>query len=137
MAIETTTPQGEIQTREKQAAPREGTRPGPVFRPNVDIVERPEEFIVTADLPGVDEHHVDVRLEHGVLSIEARLAIEPDPGWTSLHAEYRLGGYQRQFALNEGIDASGIGASMRDGVLELRLPKTARHRVRRIDVRGT
>jgi HSP20 family molecular chaperone IbpA len=136
MAIESTTAQGEIQAREKQATPREGTRPGPTFQPRVDIVESPGEFIVTADLPGVDEQHVDVRLEQGVLSIDGTLAVQPDPDWTPLYGEYRLGGYHREFALSEEIDASGIRASMRDGVLELRLPKTERHRVRRIDVRG-
>ena len=56
-------PTREIETREKQEVEREQTRPGLVFRPDVDIVERADEFLVTADLPGVDEQHVDVRLE--------------------------------------------------------------------------
>ncbi len=134
MSIETTSQQGDLQTREKAEVQREGTRPGPLFRPDVDIVERAEEFVVTADLPGVDQEHVDVRLENGVLSISGRLAVGLEPGWTPRYREYRTGGYQRQFSLSDGIDTEGIRASMRDGVLELRLPKSERQRRRRIDV---
>lgn len=129
-------PTGELQTREKQSLEREGTRPGPVFRPDIDIVEHSDAFLVVADLPGVDDGHVDVRLEDGVLSIEARQAFELDPGWTQLHEEYRVGGYRRQFHLSEGIDANRIEARMREGVLELRLPKTERHQPRQIAVQA-
>jgi HSP20 family molecular chaperone IbpA len=126
----------DIETREKQVVAREGTRPGPRFQPDVDIVERSGEFVVTADLPGVDERHVNVRLENGVLSIDGSLAVEPDPAWTPRHVEYRIGGYHREFTVSEAIDAARIQASMRDGVLELRLPKTERHRPRQIEVRA-
>lgn len=135
MTTESTT-QTELQTSARQALEREGTRPGLTFRPNVDIVERPDEFLVTADLPGVDEGHVDVRLEKGVLSIDAALATEPDPTWTAVYGEYRVGGYHREFALTDAIDTAGIRASMRDGVLELHLPKTERHRPKQITVQA-
>lgn len=126
----------EIQTREKQTVAREGTRPGLVFRPDIDIVEGPEEFLVFADLPGVDEEHVDVRLENGVLSIDGTLAVEPDVDWTGLHTEYRFGNYHREFNLSEAIETDGIEATMCDGVLELHLPKSDRHRPRQIEVRA-
>lgn len=136
MSTEETTGRSELQTREKQALEREGTRPGLIFRPDVDIVERRDEFLVTADLPGVDESHVDVKLEEGVLSIDASLAVEPDPSWTPVYAEYRMGGYHREFRLAETIDPEKIQAKMRDGVLELHLPKTDRHRPRQIAVQS-
>ena len=135
MATETTTQQGEAgQPRARQALEREGTRPGPVFRPDVDIVETRDAFLVSADLPGADERQVDVRLERGVLSIDAVLAVEPDPSWRPIYREYRSGGYHREFSLTDAIDAGGIQASLRDGVLEIRLPKTERHRPRQIAV---
>ena len=126
----------DLQTREKQALEREGIRPGLVFRPDVDIVERPEEFLVTADFPGVDEDHIDVKLEEGVLSIDATQAAEVDSSWTPLYAEYGLGGYHREFTLSEAIDTEAIRAKMRDGVLELHLPKSQRHRPRQIEVQS-
>ena len=132
MAKETTS---DLQTQEKQALDREGTRPGLVFRPDVDIVERPGEFLVTADVPGADEQNIDVRLEEGVLSIDATQATEVDATWTPIHAEYRVGGYHREFTLSEAIDGESIQAEMRDGVLELRLPKSDKHRPRQIAVK--
>jgi HSP20 family molecular chaperone IbpA len=136
MARQETTQSGaELQTREKQAVAREGTRPGPVFQPDVDILERKDEFVVFADLPGVDERHVDVRLERGVLAIDASLALQPEPSWTPLHAEYRVGGYHREFQLSEAVDTERIEAKMQEGVLELHLPKRDRHRTRQIEVR--
>jgi HSP20 family molecular chaperone IbpA len=135
MANEITTRQGpEMQARDKRAVEREGTRPGPIFRPDVDIVEQKDAFVVVADLPGADERHVDVRLENGLLSIQAALASEPEGSWTPIYAEYRLGGYQREFSLSEAIDADAIEARISDGVLQVRLPKTSRHQPRRIAV---
>ncbi len=124
----------EIETREKQTLGRETTREGPSFRPDVDIVERKDAYLLTADMPGVDENHVQVRLEDGVLSIDATLAVEPDPGWTPVHREYRMGGFHREFTLSERIDAEKISARMRDGVLELELPKAEAVRPRQIPI---
>ena len=126
----------ELETRAKRAAEPEGTRPGPVFRPDVDVVETSSEFVVTADLPGVDESGVRVHLERGVLSLDADLASRPEPTWTPLLVEYRLGGFHREFRLSDTIDAGRISATLRDGVLELHLPKAEPHRPRAIPVQG-
>jgi HSP20 family molecular chaperone IbpA len=129
-------PTREIETREKQEVEREQTRPGIVFRPDVDIVERSGGFLVVADLPGVDDQHVDVRLENGTLAIRADLAVEPEPEWQPVYDEYRMGSYYREFALSDRINVEGIEASMKDGVLELHLPKVEQHRPRSIEVKA-
>ena len=129
-------PTREIETREKQEVEREQTRPGIVFRPDVDIVERAGEFQVTADLPGVDEEHVDVRLESGILAIRADLAVEPESEWRPIYGEYRVGSFYREFALSDQIDVNKIEASMKDGVLDLHLPKVEKHRPRSIEVKA-
>jgi len=134
--VERENPGQELQTREKQTVEREGTRPGVVFSPDVDIIERGDEFLVTADLPGVDEKHVDIRLDRGILTIDAHLAWNPEPAWTPVHTEYRLGNYHREFRVSEEIDGAKISAHMRDGVLELHLPKAERHRPRQIAVQA-
>jgi HSP20 family molecular chaperone IbpA len=123
-----------IETRGKQAVEREGTRPGWVFRPDVDIVEYAEGFVVSADLPGVDESGVAVELKDGVLTIDANLSVLPDSGWRPVYSEYRLGGYRRAFDLGDGIDAGSIRAEMRDGVLTLHLPKPEQRKPRLIPV---
>jgi HSP20 family protein len=136
MAKEKTT-SSDLKLRAKQELQQEGTRPGLVFRPEVDILERADTYLIYADLPGVDEKHVQIRLENGVLSLDAELATAPDPAWGDpIHAEYRLGSFHREFRLSDEIDPAGVNASMRGGVLELRLPKTERHQPRQITVRG-
>lgn len=129
-----TTGTREMEARGKQAVEREGTRPGWVFRPDVDIVERQDEYVVTADVPGVDESGVSIEFKEGVLSIDGTLGVHPDPSWRLVHGEYRMGSYHRSFALSEDIDVDRIAARISDGVLELRLPKAERHQPRRIEV---
>ena len=136
MANEMTTTGSELEAREKQALEGEGTRPGTIFRPDVDILERRDAYLIYADLPGVDDQHVRVNLEKGVLSLDGDLATAPDEAWNPIHAEYRIGSYHREFRLSEEIDVSRVSASMRDGVLELHLPKTEQHQPRRIEVRA-
>jgi HSP20 family molecular chaperone IbpA len=136
MAKEMTTTGSELEAREKQALQGEGTRPGMVFRPDVDILEREDAYLIYADLPGVDEQHVQVNLEKGVLSLDGELATAPEEAWNPIHAEYHIGSYHREFRLSDEIDASRVSASMRDGVLELRLPKTEQHQPRQIEVRA-
>jgi len=125
-----------LQAREKQELPQEGTRPGPVFRPDVDILENEDAYVIYADLPGVDEKTVDVRLEQGTIALDAQLATLPETGWHPLHAEYRVGSYHREFRISDGIDSSGVSAKMNNGVLELRLPKIEEHRPRVIPIQA-
>jgi HSP20 family protein len=126
----------ELELRAKQPLQREATRPGPLFRPDADILERSDAYVIYADLPGADEKTVQVRLERGQLLLDAELATQPDPSWSPLHAEYRVGAWHREFLISDDIDADGVSASMRDGVLELVLPKSQASRRRTIEVRS-
>jgi len=135
MTTETTT-QAVARPGEKQVLEREHTRPGFVFRPDVDIVEQKDAFLVSADLPGVDERAIEVRLENGLLSIDASPGEAQDAAWTPLYAEYRTGGYHREFALSDAIDVNAIEAKLVDGVLRLRLPKRHEARPRQIAVQA-
>ena len=123
-----------LEARSKQEVQEEGTRPGPVFRPDIDILERPDAYTIFADLPGVDDRSVNVRLDQGTLVLDAQLATQPEPGWTPIHSEYRLGSYHREFRISDDIDVGGVSAKMRHGVLELHLPKSAEHQPRAIAV---
>jgi HSP20 family molecular chaperone IbpA len=125
-----------LQRRQKQELQRESTRPGPVFRPDIDILERPDGYVIYADLPGVDEKSVDVRFDRGTLTLDARLATFPEARWEPLYTEYRLGTFHREFQVSDDIDPSKVSAKMHSGVLELLLPKSADHQPRAIPVRA-
>lgn len=114
----------------------ERTRSGTCYRPNVDILERAEELVVLADIPGASADDVDVNFEDGTLSIYAR--VEPrQPAETEyLVREYGVGDYYRTFRVSEAIDASKIAAEFADGVLTLHLPKAEAAKPRKIAVKS-
>jgi HSP20 family protein len=103
--------------------------------PPVDIFEENQGLVVVADLPGVEPGNVDVRVDRGVLTIQARanhlVASQPQ------YREYQLSGFFRQFQLPEEIDAAQIAAELKNGVLTLHLPRAERHQPRRIQVRAS
>lgn len=123
---------------EKPATPAgpEQIREGPHYHPDCDILERPDELIVRADMPGTGPERVDVRLENGVLTLAARIKDRHRDGGDPLHQEYGVGDYFRAFAVDENLDAGRISAEYADGVLTVRLPKSEAARPRRIEVRG-
>jgi HSP20 family protein len=129
------TPQ-EMTAKEKQElSGQEKTRPGRHFQPDVDICEFPDHLEIWADMPGVSDKDAHVMLENGVLTIEGAVSTGLYEGLSPLYTEYNVGNYFRQFALHESIDASNIRATMRNGVLELVLPKVEAAKPRKIEVR--
>jgi len=128
----------EIATKEKQelAKPQEQTRPGRYFVPDVNIYEFDESLKLWADMPGVKEQDVNVTLKDGVLTIVGQVATDMYAGLRPMYTEYNVGNYHREFSLNENIDESKIRATLRNGVLELELPKKEKARPRQIEVRS-
>ncbi len=106
------------------------------FRPDVDVVERPEAFIVTADLPGASGEKIAIDFENGALTVTARVEPRQRPGSRVLLSEYGVGDYQRVFRIGEAIDHTGIEAAFDNGVLRITLPKapTARQRTIKVNV---
>ena len=103
----------------------------------VDVEEDDQQFSVVADLPGVRKENVEIQMEKNTLSITAtskRTASESN-GKTARMRERFVGEYTRRFALPEGIDAQGINAEMKDGVLTVLLPKTPEAAAQRITVK--
>jgi HSP20 family protein len=128
----------EIATKEKQqlAKPQEQTRPGRYYVPDVNIYEFDESLKLWADMPGVKEKDVNVTLKDGVLTIVGQVATDMYAGLRPMYTEYNVGNYHREFVLNEDIDESKIRATLRNGVLEVELPKKEKARPRQIEVRS-
>lgn len=113
----------------------ERTRPGRAYVPDVDIYEDEGALYLLADLPGVEQEKVTVELNEDVLSLEAEPSIKEYEGLTPLYTEYNVGRFLRRFKLPAGqFDRDRITARMRDGVLEIELPKAQAAKPRRIQV---
>lgn len=118
------------------AQPQSATR-RKTYTPPVDVIETLTEFQVRADVPGATADQVDITLEDGTLTLRAGVTdrYESVPGFIS--REYGVGPYERSFRVGEGIDADAIAAELVNGILTVRLPKSAEARPRRIAVRGS
>jgi len=120
----------------EEVSAAEHTRSGTCYRPNVDILERAEELVVLADMPGASADDVDVNFEDGNLSIYAKVKARQAAETEYLVHEYGVGDYYRTFRVSEAIDASQIAAEFADGVLTLHLPKAEAAKPRKIAVKS-
>lgn len=128
---------GSLERAEAQPVTREEpTRNGGLcFRPNVDIVETPDELIVFADVPGVAKDDVDIQFENGTLTLWGRVRPRQSEGTSFVLREYGVGDFHRSFRVSEQIDAGRITAKLNGGVLTLHLPKAEAARPRKISVK--
>ena len=113
----------------------ESTRGGQIYRPDCDILEKEQELLVLADVPGVKGSEIDVKFEEGVLTIHAPIEARQPEDQAYVLREYGVGDYHRTFQVSESIDASKITADCAYGVLMLHLPKAEAAKPRKIAVK--
>jgi HSP20 family molecular chaperone IbpA len=118
---------------DKQVATR--AQPAPAMIPNVDVVEDDAGITITADLPGVPKDKLSLRIEGETLQIEGEIVSDAPEGMEAIYAEVRVPRYRRAFTLSRELDTEKINASLKDGVLELRIPKAEHAQSRRIEVK--
>ena len=103
--------------------------------PAVDIREEDKQFILRADIPGVDPKDIEVTMEKGVLTLRGVRHAESE---AHDHANRRVervsGGFYRRFNLPDTADSDRITAKSRLGVLEVKIPKHAEIQPKKIDI---
>ncbi len=93
--------------------------------PAVDIAEKDKAYEVTAELPGMDENNIEVKVASGMLTIKGEKKEEKEEKKKDYyHSERRYGSFERRFQIPEGVDTSKIEASFKKGVLTVMLPKS-------------
>ena len=94
--------------------------------PAVDVAEKEKAYEITAELPGIDQSHVDVKLVNGVLTIKGEKRQETEEKKKNYYmSERRYGSFERSFQVPDGVDQDKIEASFNKGVLTVTLPKNA------------
>lgn len=97
-----------------------------VTSPAVDVVEKEKAYEVTAELPGLDEKNIEVKVANGTLCIKGEKKEEKEEKQKDYYlSERRFGSFERRFQIPEGVDGDKIEASFAKGVLTVTLPKTA------------
>jgi HSP20 family molecular chaperone IbpA len=105
--------------------------------PRVDVQEKADAYHLEAELPGLTEKDFTVNVEHNLLTIaseQERTDEREENGYVI--RERRSGTFRRSFALPQDVDADHIGATFKDGLLTLTVPKSAQAKARQIAVKS-
>ena len=95
-----------------------------VVTPSIDVRETETEFVVEAELPGMDEKDVSVTLNNGVLTLKGEKKSEREEKQDDYHLmERSYGSFQRSFRLADAVDPDKVKASFDKGVLKVSMPK--------------
>lgn len=107
------------------------------WAPSVDIEEEDGNYLIKADLPGVDKKDIEVKMEGGVLSIRGEKHTEKETGKGSKrHRTERFhGSFARSFTLPDAVKPDQVNAVYKDGVLSLTIPKAEEARAKSIDIK--
>ena len=94
--------------------------------PAVDVAEREKQYEITAELPGLDENNIEVKVANGTLTIKGEKREEKEDKKKDYYlSERRYGSFRRSFSVPDGVDTDKIEANFKKGVLTVILPKSA------------
>lgn len=96
------------------------------WTPVGDVYETGESLVVSLELPGVEQSHIDVRIDQDDLVVEGERTMQREAAGERFHrVERSYGKFSRRFRLPSSVDRGGIQAVLRDGLLRVTLPKQA------------
>jgi HSP20 family protein len=122
--------------RNGRPALRDGASGAMAWAPPVDICERKDAYLVTAEIPGVSAGDVEVSFGEGLLTIQGERHRAKEASAEQVHrSERHQGRFRRSITLPSNVEPDKIEASAQDGVLEVLVPKSRETRGRRIQVR--
>ena len=105
--------------------------------PAMDLTEADDHFVLRADLPGLGEDDVSIEIQDSTLTISGERKAEHEErqrGW--YRVERSFGRFSRSLTLPEGVDADAVEAHFDKGVLEVRIPKPAERKPRRVAIKA-
>jgi HSP20 family protein len=116
---------------------RSSSTGGDNWRPAVDILEKNGDLVLRAEVPGIDEKAIDLKLEGKVLTIKGEKMPEPEVnGFTYHRSESYYGTFTRSFTLPDSADSDRIKADFKNGILTITIPQKAEAKVRSIAIGG-
>ncbi|MBZ5495326.1 MAG: Hsp20/alpha crystallin family protein [Acidobacteriia bacterium] len=111
------------------------TRPSERWLPAVDILEKEGNLILRAEVPGVNEKDIDLKLEGNVLILKGEKKLENEEERNNYHRmESFYGSFTRSFTLPDSVDRDHIKADYKNGILVITIPQKPEVRPREIPV---
>lgn len=109
-----------------------------VFRPDLDVTESNDAFVINVDLPGVAEEDIEVQVTGNRLTVSGRReAEETREGDRYVAIERAYGAFTRSFVLPDSADVDHVEAQLRNGVLEIKVPKRGEMKGRKVSIQGS
>lgn len=94
------------------------------WAPTADIYDTKDDYVVKLEIPGLSKEEVKIEVENDTLAVSGERKREDEVKEEEFHrVERNSGKFYRAFVLPQDVDAKKINASMKDGILELRVPK--------------
>ena len=106
----------------------------PRAKPATDIVETDDGFYIYMDIPGVSKETLIIDLNEDEIKVSGKTAYPAPDGEKLVHVEFGNGEYYRGFTLSHIVDKARIKANVKNGVLELHLPKAEKAEPRKIEI---
>jgi HSP20 family molecular chaperone IbpA len=88
------------------------------------------------DMPGVKKEDLAIDLQDNEVTVHGKSAYEPKEAGKRLHSEFDTAEYTRTFTLSDVVDRARIKAVLRDGVLDLHLPKAEETKPKKIEIKA-
>jgi HSP20 family protein len=105
------------------------------WAPAVDIYEDENELVLTAEVPGIEEKDIEIKLEDNTLSIHGERKMEKETKEENYHRlERAYGSFFRSFTLPNYIDQEKINAQHENGVLKITMPKRPELKTRKVKI---
>jgi HSP20 family protein len=105
------------------------------WAPSVDIYETETELVLTAEVPGIDEKDIEIRIEDNTLIIKGERKLEKEAKEENYHRiERSYGSFQRSFSLPAYVDHEKVQAEHQDGVLKITMPKRVEVKPRKVKI---
>ena len=100
----------------------------------LDVKDSNEAYVISAVLPGVSADDLNIQITNNTLTIQGEVKVERDDQATYLLRERTTGRFMRSLQLPETVDSAKVEASLKDGILNLRVPKAEEARPKTIKV---
>lgn len=105
------------------------------FVPSIDVSETDDQFLISAELPGMNKEDINISLENGRLSISGERSFEKEDKGKKYHrVESSYGAFERSFQLPDNVDAESISASYENGLLDISIDKSEEEVKKQIEI---
>ncbi len=108
----------------------------PRFSPSTDIIEQQDGFHIYMDMPGVARENLVIDLKENDLEISAKADYPRMEGVSNIHLEFGDCEYARSFTVSDVVDRENIKATLKNGVLEMFLPKAEKAKPKKIEIQA-